>query len=167
MITSPRVGHCAARLPSFRSSTACLLALPNFGLGAKQSAASRLVGTWRYDIQSVKIVTDPKLLEAMRRDPKTASQAPALIAKAKAQILKLIAPIRFGFKANGRVVVSSIRDATKKMGKWRLNALRIQVTMDDPKQQTPKMELNPTGRRITVSYFGAGFGTMNAAMIPA
>lgn len=130
-----------------------------------RSKAPSPVGTWRYDLASLKVTPNDQAKREMAKDPKKAEQynkvVVQLIAGLKAQlkIMKLV------FKPNKSFVVLVTKPQTQTLGTWSMTGSTIHVIMVDAKQPTPRMELSKDGKRIITNYSDARFGTARADLV--
>lgn len=134
------------------------------GAPAQGTRESHVVGTWKYDIKTVRFTTDPQLAEKMRTDPKIAKGAKPILERQKKAIVDMIAPLRIRFNKGGTASITSTKDKVTTVARWSMkgNQILMKLNRGEP---GPSMELSKDAKIIKVSFFGAGFGTMVADLV--
>jgi len=128
-------------------SLACLSIAQHAGEATRQ-----LIGTWKYDVSSMKLELNAKGKASMR-DPK-AKESMAGMEKQLASSLKTMT---LAFKSNRSVVISS-GGKTVGSGTWTLHGRDVNVVMTNARQATPRMTLAKDGKTIHTVYSDPNFG---------
>lgn len=130
-------------------------------------SVSKVAGTWKYDMNSIRFVLDPKLQQQMKTNPQAAKEGPKVIASQEKMIKDVMATMRLTFSADKHFSAKSTKTGTAKHGTWSLKGSHVIIKMSDGTTSAPNIELAKDGKSMSVSYFGAGFGTMYGKLIRA
>lgn len=128
------------------------------------SPADQLIGTWKYDIATLKIEPNAKA-RAYLNDPKTGKQAKESLARLQKSLVTMLKPLKLTFKRDMAFVISSANPSEKKMGTWNIHDRHVHVVMTDGGQATPEMEIDKTGKRIHTTYTDASFGAAKIDLV--
>jgi hypothetical protein len=150
-----------------RLVTASLLVLAALASAQKAKAPSpveQLLGTWKYDVATLKIEPNAKT-KAYLNDPKSGKQAKETMSRLQTSLVKMLKPLKLTFKRDMSFVIATDKPSEKKMGTWNLHDRHVHVVMTDGGQATPEMEIDKTGKRIHTTYTDEGFGVAKVDLV--
>lgn len=143
--------------------TACILLLfTSFA----QNLKHQLAGTWKYDMTTFQFTVDPTVAEAMKRDKETAEKAPALLEQQVKTLKEAMKPLRFTLLPGGRYSVGNGKDKPTG-GTWKVVGDKVMLEFDSHSPNRPDMKVLPGGRKISMSFFGKGFGSVTCTLVRA
>jgi len=145
----------------FPFAALCLLAVcPGFA-GQTKNPARALVGTWRYDLDSIRLDLSAKAI-SKEKARLGKNYRPSTLRQEAEGGLK---PILVSFRANRTLVISMVGRPVSQSGTWTLSGRTIKVVMTNLRQKTPSMTLAPNGKRIHVVDTEPGLGVIRVDLV--
>ena len=122
------------------------------------------VGTWKYDVASVRVVPNAAT-QAKLGDPKQAAATKAMLAKIKAEAVQSLRPMRLVFKANRQFTLLGEKGQVVAYGIWNLYGDTIKAVAGNMKESTPTLELTKDKTRIHATFSDPGFGSLKTDLV--
>lgn len=140
-----------------------LLAVALAVVGCQPGAAKTdVVGTWRYDVRSLKLELNDQAQHEVTKEGEKGRQ---IMAKVMDDMAKTIAPIRFEFAADGTATVSAEGLPQSATGKWKIEGNRL-VISGMPTQAAPAdMTFTSDRNRILTTYRDENVGTATVDLV--
>ncbi len=136
-----------------------------FGFQSK-GLEKRVVGVWRYDTNSLRMVLDPahkKRLEA-EKSPSEVKRTLAILMEGLRGIVKTM-EITFG--ADKTFAARSPKFDRTIKGTWSLKGNEVRVSVPSSPNPPPRMTLSKDGRRIQTEFKQPGTGAGYVDLVPA
>lgn len=119
----------------------------------------KLLGSWKYDVATLKLDLDPNVKKAIKGDTAKKSAMDEQVGKMKSNLKRLT----ITFKRDGTMLAVDGKNSAP--ATWILKGDRVITKINGGTREGPSMTLQKDGKKLKMSYFANGMGTISCFLI--